>query len=163
RRTRDAYRRSQERFLRSQEAAIQGYAWLRSLRGADGAILDFEIEYINPLGATICESNPEQAVGRRVTQVIPGSCAAGLLEPLRDVVRTGRPADIELADALGNPPPVWLRYMIVKVEDGVALSFSDITQNKQLALELKQRAADLQRVNSIKSLFLATLSHELRN
>jgi signal transduction histidine kinase/CheY-like chemotaxis protein len=34
---------------------------------------------------------------------------------------------------------------------------------KEVALELKQRAADLQRADSIKSLFLATLSHELRN
>src|SRR6202035_5890761 len=64
---------------------------------------------------------------------------------------------------MSGSPPVWLRYMIVKVEDGVAMSFSDITQTKQLALELKQRAADLQRANTIKSLFLATLSHELRN
>jgi signal transduction histidine kinase len=34
---------------------------------------------------------------------------------------------------------------------------------KEVALELKQRAADLQRADAIKSLFLATLSHELRN
>ena len=34
---------------------------------------------------------------------------------------------------------------------------------KEVALELKQRAADLQQADSIKSLFLATLSHELRN
>ena len=34
---------------------------------------------------------------------------------------------------------------------------------KQVAFELKQRAAELQRVDAIKSQFLATLSHELRN
>jgi signal transduction histidine kinase/CheY-like chemotaxis protein len=34
---------------------------------------------------------------------------------------------------------------------------------KEVALELKQRAADLQQADAIKSLFLATLSHELRN
>ena len=34
---------------------------------------------------------------------------------------------------------------------------------KEVALELKQRAAELQRVDAIKSQFLATLSHELRN
>ncbi len=162
RRTRDAYRRSQERFLRSQEAAIQGYAWLKPLREPTGEIGDFAIDYLNPLGAAICGTSPERAFGHRVTMVMPGICAGGLLEALRDVVHTGRPADIELADSTVTPP-VWLRCMIVKVEDGVAMSFSDITQNKQLALELKQRAADLQRANAVKSLFLATLSHELRN
>lgn len=162
RRTRDAYRNSQERFLRSQEAAIQGYAWLKSLRSSDGEIFDFEIEYINPLGAAICRSSAERLVRCTVTAIMPGACIAGLLESLRRVVLTGRPADIELADSFASPP-MWLRYMIVKVEDGVAMSFSDITHNKQLAMELKQRAADLQRANALKSLFLATLSHELRN
>lgn len=162
RRTRDAYRRAQERFLRSQEAAIQGYGLLKTLRDPDGAVVDFEFEYINPLGATISHSTPETVLGRRVTTVMAGACAAGLFDAVREVVQTGMPVDIEIADA-SSSPPVWLRYMIVKVEDGAALSFSDITQTKELALSLKQRAADLQRANAVKSLFLATLSHELRN
>ena len=162
RRTRDAHRRLQERFLRSQEAAIQGYGLLKTLRNPSGEVIDFEFEYINPLGAAIGKSEPERVVGDRVTTVMRGACEAGLFAALQEVVRTGAPVDIELADTSGSAH-VWLRYMIVKVEDGVALSFSDITQTKQLALELKQRAADLQRANTIKSLFLATLSHELRN
>jgi signal transduction histidine kinase len=160
--TRDAYRRAQERFLRSQEAAIQGYGLLKTLRDPDGAIRDFEFEYINPLGATISRWTPQEVPGRRVTSVMPGACAAGLFDALREVVETGVPVDIELADA-STATSVWLRYMIVKVEDGAAMSFSDITQTKQLALSLKQRAADLQQANAAKSLFLATLSHELRN
>lgn len=162
RRSRDAYRRAQERFLRSQEAAIQGYGLLKAVRDPDGAVTDFELEYINPLGASICQSSPHRLVGYPITKVLPGPCAAGLLEALREVVQTGAPVDIELADA-GASPAVWLRFMIVKVEDGAAMSFSDITQTKQLALSLKQRATDLHRANAIKSVFLATLSHELRN
>ena len=162
RRTRDAHRRLQERFLRSQEAAIQGYGLLKTLRDRDGEIVDFEFEYINPRGAAIGKSEPERVLGDRVTAVMPGACAAGLFAALHEVVRTGAPVDIELTDT-SRSPAEWLRYMIVRVEDGVAMSFSDITQTKQLALELKQRAADLQRANAIKSHFLATLSHELRN
>jgi signal transduction histidine kinase/CheY-like chemotaxis protein len=161
RRTRDAHRRLQERFLHSQEAAIQGYGLLKTLRDPAGEIVDFEFEYINPLGAAIGQSKPERVLGERVTAVMPGACEAGLFAALREVVRTGSPVDIELADTSGAPV-AWLRYMLVKVEDGIAMSFSDITQTKQLALELKQRAADLQRANATKSLFLATLSHELR-
>lgn len=162
RRTRDAHRRAQERFLRSQEAAIQGYGLLKAVRDPDGTITDLELEYINPLGASICQSTPHRLVGRPITTVLPGFCAAGLLGALREVVLTGAPVDIELADA-SAAATLWLRFMIVKVEDGAAMSFSDITQMKQLALSLKQRAADLQRANAVKSVFLATLSHELRN
>jgi signal transduction histidine kinase/ActR/RegA family two-component response regulator len=171
RRTRDAYRRSQERFLRSQEAAIQGYGLLKTLAhgssglhrpAAAGGDFDFEFEYINPLGATICRSTPERIIGQPVSSVMPGACAAGLLNSLRAVAATGTPVDIELADST-RAPPVWSRYMIVRVPEGIAVSFSDITQTKLMALELKQRAADLHRANAVKSLFLATLSHELRN
>jgi signal transduction histidine kinase/CheY-like chemotaxis protein len=174
RRSRDAYRHAQERFLRSQEAAIQGYALLKMVRDptsgispagstgpADG-IVDFEFEYINPLGATIAQSTPDRIVGQRVSAVLPGVCSAGLLDAMREVTHDGKPLDLELADTNSNPT-VWLRFMIVKVEDGVALSYSDITQTKELALSLQQRAADLQRANAVKSIFLATLSHELRN
>ena len=162
RRARDAYRRSQERFLRSQEVAIQGYALLKSRRDRAGKIVDFDFEYINPLGAAIGRSEPERVVGRPLTTVMPGACAAGLLVAASEVIKTGVPADVELADSSVSPA-AWIRYLIVKVEDGIAVSFSDITQTKQLALELKQRAADLQRTNAVRSLFLATLSHELRN
>ena len=162
RRTRDAYRRSQERFLGSQEAAIQGYCWLNPLRDGQGGPVDFELEYINPLGATICRSSPQQARSRLISAVMPGPCEAGLLTSLRAVVMTGEPADIEISDPTRSPR-TWLRFMIVKVEEGLAMSFSDITQTRQLEMELKQRAADLQRANAVKSQFLATLSHELRN
>jgi signal transduction histidine kinase/CheY-like chemotaxis protein len=162
RRTRDAYRRSQERFLRSQEAAIQGYGLLKTLHGPDGKSVDFEFEYINPLGATICRSTPERIIGKPVSTVMAGACARGLLVSLRAVAATGTPVDIEFADTTSTPS-VWLRFMIVGVPEGIAVSFSDITQTKQMALELKQRASDLHRANAVKSLFLATLSHELRN
>src|SRR5581483_3424045 len=155
-------RRAQERFLRSQEAAIQGHGLLQTVRSENGEVIDFAFEYINPLGAAISQSTPERIVGALVTAVMPGACAAGLLEALRQVVTTGTPADIELEDS-SRALASWLRYLIVKVEDGIAMSFSDITQSKQLALSLKQRAADLQRADATKSLFLATLSHELRN
>jgi K+-sensing histidine kinase KdpD len=76
RRARDAYRRSQERFLRSQEVAIQGYALLKTRRDRAGKIVDFDFEYINPLGAAIGRSEPERVVGRPLTIVMPGACAA---------------------------------------------------------------------------------------
>ncbi|MBS0421183.1 MAG: response regulator [Proteobacteria bacterium] len=162
RRTRDAYRRSQERFLGSQEAALQGYCWLNPVRGTGAEPIDFQLEYINPLGAAICRSNPHEAADRQISAVMPGPCEAGLLTALRRVVMSGEPIDMELADP-STSPRTWLRFMIVKVDDGLAMSFSDITRTRQLSMELKQRAADLQRANAAKSQFLATLSHELRN
>src|SRR6185369_2542897 len=94
RRTRDADRRSQERFRGSQEAAIQGYCWLNPVRDDHGVVVDFQLGYINPLGAAICKSSPQQAEQQRITGVMSGACQAGLLTALRAVVTSGEPADI---------------------------------------------------------------------
>jgi CheY-like chemotaxis protein/nitrogen-specific signal transduction histidine kinase len=51
----------------------------------------------------------------------------------------------------------------VKVDDGLAISYFDVTHAKRLERELAHRAQQLERADSNKSQFLATLSHELRN
>jgi CheY-like chemotaxis protein len=53
--------------------------------------------------------------------------------------------------------------LVVKVDDGVAISYFDVTHAKRLERELAHRAHQLERADSNKSQFLATLSHELRN
>ena len=160
---RERFQRAEQLFRKSQEAAIQGYGLLRAVReNPGGRIIDFIIEYVNPRGAALARQTQEAATGRRLTQVLPGVSKNHVFETLCDVTETGRPLEVELRyeqDGLNG----WFRNMIVKVDDGVAVSFFDVTRARQLERELAQRAYLLQRADSNKSRFLATLSHELRN
>jgi signal transduction histidine kinase/ActR/RegA family two-component response regulator len=101
-------------------------------------------------------------VGRRLTEVLPGVKRNHVFETLRDVTETGRPLEVELRYEQDGRSG-WFRNMMVKVDDGVAVSFFDVTRAKQLENELAQRAHLLERADTNKSRFLATLSHELRN
>jgi signal transduction histidine kinase/CheY-like chemotaxis protein len=159
---REQSQRAEERFRKSQEAAIQGYGILRAERDDTGKLLDFIIEYVNPRGAAFARQNAEAVVGRRLTEVLPGVTRNHVFETLRDVTDTGRPLEVELRYEQGGRSG-WFRNMIVKVDDGVAVSFFDVTRAKQLENELAQRAYLLERADINKSRFLATLSHELRN
>jgi signal transduction histidine kinase/CheY-like chemotaxis protein len=155
-------RAARVRFQRSQEAAIQGYASLRALRDESGKIVDFVVEYVNPRGAALARQTPEAAVGRRLTEVLPGVVSAGVFASFCNVCETGEPLEAEVRyeqDGIVG----WFRNMVVKVDDGVAISYFDITHAKRLERELAQRAHQLERADSNKSQFLATLSHELRN
>jgi signal transduction histidine kinase/ActR/RegA family two-component response regulator len=160
--TRERFRVAEERFRKSQEAAIQGYGILRAHRDEEGRIRDFIIDYVNPRGAAFARQNAEEVRGRKLTEVLPGVTRNHVFETLRDVTETGRPLEVELRyeqeDRSG-----WFRNMIVKVDDGVAVSFFDVTRAKQLENELAQRAYLLERADTNKARFLATLSHELRN
>ncbi|HTU66589.1 MAG TPA: ATP-binding protein [Steroidobacteraceae bacterium] len=155
-------RAARVRFQKSQEAAVQGYSILRALRAPDGKIVDFVIEYVNPRGAALAKQTPETAVGRRVTEMLPGVVSAGVFASFCNVVETGHPLESEVRYEQDGVVG-WFRNMVVKVDDGVAISYFDITHAKRLERELAQRATQLERADSNKSQFLATLSHELRN
>jgi signal transduction histidine kinase/CheY-like chemotaxis protein len=97
-----------------------------------------------------------------LTEVLPGVVSAGVFASFCNVCETGEPLEAEVRyeqDGIVG----WFRNMVVKVDDGVAISYFDVTHAKRLERELAQRATQLERADSNKSQFLATLSHELRN
>jgi signal transduction histidine kinase/CheY-like chemotaxis protein len=155
-------RAARVRFQSSQEAAVQGFAILRALRDPAGKVIDFVIEYVNPRGAALAKLTPERAVGRPLTQVLPGVVSAGVFSSFRNVYETGDPLEAEVRYEQDGVVG-WFRNMVVKVDDGLAISYFDVTHAKRLERELAHRAQQLERADSNKSQFLATLSHELRN
>ncbi len=155
-------RAARVRFQKSQEAAVQGYSILKALRDPNGKIVDFVIEFVNPRGAALAKQTPGSAVGRRLTEVLPGVVSAGVFSSFINVCETGEPLEAEVRYEQDGVVG-WFRNMVVKVDDGVAISYFDVTHAKRLERELAQRATQLERADSNKSQFLATLSHELRN
>ncbi|MDZ8183383.1 MAG: PAS domain S-box protein [Nostoc sp. ChiSLP02] len=170
RRTQEALRRSKERFRISQELSLDAFTILESVRDETGAIVDFVCIYLNPKAAEIIQRPVQDSIGQRLLQVLPGhKTKSELFERYVKVVETGVAHDIELfynADGIVS----WFRNMAVKLEDGVAISFSDITQRKQAEAEREQLLAreqaareQAEAANRIKDEFLAVLSHELRS
>jgi PAS domain S-box-containing protein len=126
----EVLRRSEERFRVAQELSRDAFTILRSVRDERGAIVDFEWEYVNPAAAGILRHRVEELVGRRLLEVLPGNRAIGPFDAYVRVVETGQSHDIELscrAEGIDG----WFRNMTVKLNDGVAVSFSDITARKR--------------------------------
>lgn len=159
---RDRHRVSEERFRGSQEASLQGYAYLKPVRDRDGGIADFLIQYVNPRGAAMAGGKPADFTGRRLLESMPGVGTRGLFCALVRVIETGEASDAEGRDESGVPNR-WFRTMAVKVGDGIAMSYFDVTDRRRLETALTERAVELQRADANKSQFLAILSHELRN
>jgi len=159
---RDRHRLSEERFRGSQEASLQGFALLKAVRDRDAGIVDFVIQYVNPRGAAMAGGKPADFIGRTLLERMPGIGSRGLFSALVRVVETGEASDDE---GRHDPetPARWFRAMAVKVGDGVAMSYFDVTDRRRLENALTERAVELQRADANKSQFLAILSHELRN
>nr|WP_304941031.1 PAS domain S-box protein [Tychonema sp. LEGE 06208] len=125
---------SEERFRVFQELSIDGFNVFRSLRD-ESKIVDFEWEYVNPAAARIQHMTPEELIGKRLLEVLPGHKERNLFDRYVEVVETGTPLDTEI---YYNSEGIvgWFRIVTVKLGDGIAISFSDITERKQVEASL---------------------------
>ncbi|MEG4217841.1 PAS domain S-box protein [Microcoleus sp. Pol14C6] len=132
----DKLQESEERFRVFQELSLDGFNVFRSIRD-ESTIVDFEWEYVNPAAAKIQQSTPEELIGKRLLQVLPGHKDNNLFDRYVEVIETGISLDTEI---YYNSEGIvgWFRIMTVKLGDGIAISFGDITKRKQVEASLRE-------------------------
>jgi PAS domain S-box-containing protein len=154
---------SEERFRVAQELSLDAFTILDSVRDESGNIVDFRWQYVNPAAARLLNSERVQLEGRRLLEVLPGNKAnSDLFARYVRVVDTGQPHDIEIAyDADGIQG--WFRNMAVRLGDGVAVSFYDITDRKHYERQLSYQAFLLENVSDAVFAFDSDLHITLWN
>ncbi|MEG4225915.1 PAS domain S-box protein [Microcoleus sp. N9_B2] len=132
----DKLQESEERFRVFQELSLDGFNVFRSIRD-ESTIVDFEWEYVNPAAAKIQQSTPGELIGKRLLQVLPGHKDNNLFDCYVEVLETGIPLETEI---YYNSEGIvgWFRIMTVKLGDGIAISFGDITKRKQVEASLRE-------------------------
>ncbi|GMU20987.1 MAG: hypothetical protein AMXMBFR13_10830 [Phycisphaerae bacterium] len=158
----EALRKSEESFRVAQELSLDAFTVLSSVRDEDGRIVDFRWEYVNPEAGRVLKHAPAELVGRRLLAVLPGNKAnCDLFDRYVRVAETGDPHDYELLyESEGIQG--WFRNMTVKLGDGIAVCFTDITERKRAEAALAAAKEAAEAANTAKDQFLAVLSHELR-
>lgn len=124
-------RASEERFRAAQDLSLDAFTILEAVRDPAGTIVDFQWKYANAAAGAILKHPPERLIGRRLLELLPANKASGLFDAYARVVETGEPHDLELrydADGIDG----WYRNMAVKLRDGVAVSFRNITEEKRI-------------------------------
>ena len=138
RRAEEALRRSEERFRVAQELSLDAFTILDAVRDERGAIVDFRWVYVNPKAGQILRRAPEELTGQRLLAVLPGNKTnSDLFDRYVHVVETGEPNDYEVcyqAEGIDG----WFRNMTVKLGDGIAIYFNDITERKRTEEALRE-------------------------
>jgi len=75
RQAQEALRESEERFRVAQELSLDAFTILEAVRDDNGAIVDFRWQYANPAARQILRHPPNELVGRRLLDLLPGNKA----------------------------------------------------------------------------------------
>ncbi|MFC3457855.1 hybrid sensor histidine kinase/response regulator [Massilia haematophila] len=154
-------RASEERYRTLFDAMDEAMCVIEVIFDAGGRPYDYRFLETNPAFAG--QTGLVDAVGRRMRDLAPGH-EQHWFDIFGRVVATGEPARfVNEARALGR----WFDLYAMRIgppgERRVAVLFTDITARRRAEEELRRLAADLAEANRVKTEFLATLAHELRN
>nr|WP_321359890.1 PAS domain S-box protein [uncultured Hyphomonas sp.] len=138
RRMRQELDTSEARFQAIQSTIPEGFMIFRSVRNSSGDIEDFVCEYSNPASVRLLMMDPDDVAGHKMLESNPGNRDIGLFDAYCRLVETGETIQGELEFPLRNGTFGWFRYSAVRVDDGFAVSFTDINDAKSAELELRR-------------------------
>jgi diguanylate cyclase (GGDEF)-like protein/PAS domain S-box-containing protein len=124
------------RFLAAVESSLDSLYLLRSVRNDAGEIVDFRFLFVNGRAAALVSSTPERLVGNLLCETLPQNRERGFFDAYKQVTETGTPYVQEFAvNAFQGVTAEWLKIQVVKLDDGVAVTCSDISERKRLQAE----------------------------
>lgn len=142
-----ALKASEELFRRMQEASVDGFVLLECVRNDNKEIVDFKWKYHNHAATELIPGLHEDLRDKKLLELYPFIKNKGIYSKLVEVIETGVAKEHELYYHY-NGMDKWVRFVAVKINSGVGVSFSDITQAKSLDKQ--------------KDEFIGLASHELK-
>lgn len=131
-------------------SSLDGIMAFSSVRNSAGKIVDFEWLFSNPAACKMLEQRAENLIGKRLLEEMPENLEEGIFERYVQVVETGTLMDQKFHYEQ-NGMICWFQSIAVKLSDGFAVTFRDITHIKESEQALQQANEQLEkRVNELK-------------
>ena len=122
---------AQSKFLAAAEACLDAFSLLDAVRDKSGRIVDFRIQYVNRNAERLTGLQRSELLGQSLCDAMPILKATGIFERCCHVVETGEPLNQEYPVPEGNLlQATWVRYQLIKLGDGLAITCSDISAEK---------------------------------
>lgn len=163
---------SEQRFRTSIETMLDCFGIFTSIRDAAGEIIDFAIEYVNDAACAFNSMSAQEQIGASLL-TLPLSPQDELFHNFCQVVESGEPLTKEvLFYATDDNKSIHkaLDIRATQLGDGFVIAWRDITDRKcleqeraQLLIQEQLARTAAEAANKSKDIFLAMVSHELRN
>lgn len=119
------------------DSAISGILVGDAVRDEQGRIVDFRFTLANPMTEKIVGFTREELIGHTLLERFPANVEAGLFDLYVRVAETGAPEERETYYTDGRLN-YWVGVSAVKVGDGLAITFTDITPRKREEERLRE-------------------------
>jgi signal transduction histidine kinase len=144
----EALRASEDRFRATMEILPDGFVFFSAVRDGGGNLVDFRYDYMNEAGWRISRRVREETLGRNLTEVVPESLANGFFAAYARVAATGEPLVLDDVDYEGNYGGRRVirafDIRVMKLADGIVVTWRDVLDRRQAEETLSRQAADLQ-------------------
>jgi two-component system sensor histidine kinase/response regulator len=154
--------KGRERLNTILNSSLDGMIVLNAIRDGEGKLQDFRYMTINPAAEKMMQLNSKDVIGQKLTEKFPNLIADGLFRKFCQVVEEGVVLDFEYLSSRIVTSPHWYRLAGVKLEDGLVISYTEITSRKEHEKELQTAKERAESADTAKSEFLANMSHEIR-
>ncbi|WP_158546114.1 chemotaxis protein CheB [Adhaeribacter pallidiroseus] len=124
-------------------SSINGIIALKAIRNPVNQIMDFEWSMANEATGRLFKKDPAALIGKSFLEELPGMKKSRLFNRLVQVVATGELLDFEHFynyDGLET----WFQTVAAKVEDGLTVTFADITEKKVASQNLLTAYQEIQ-------------------
>ena len=117
-------------FIAAAETSPDAFTIMESVRDKAGEIAGFRYLYVNYHAEKLLRRPRVEVLEREMCELFPTDSTHELCEKYRNVVLSGEPLGEELCIPLDNGKERWFRRRIIKLDDGVAVTASDVTKIK---------------------------------
>lgn len=127
------YRKNSEenaRFIAAAETSPDAFSILDTVRDTAGEVVGFRYRYVNSHAEALMKRSRTEMLGREICDLFATDDARELARKYRRVAMTGDPLCEEIAVTADDGGERWFRRRIARLDDGVAVTVSDVTKAK---------------------------------
>ena len=129
------------RLLAAMDSSQDAFFIFDPIRDADGKIIDFAFKWLSRNGEILLQKPRSEILRAHLTGLLPIDPAPQSFEQYRLVQLTGKPYIHEFPLKRDDVYSTWMRHHVVKLEDGIAITATNITERRhseQYLLHLTQ-------------------------
>ena len=118
-------------FLAAAETSLDAFGLFESVRDEAGRIVDFRVIFVNANVERLIGRSRSELLGQTLCAVTPIRATGPMFARFCRVVDTGESLNEEFPVSYTTVKASWLRTQVIKLGDGLAITFSDISDAKK--------------------------------